>query len=120
MSQEHVNPLGLLVRSGVHDVVLSHESIGTVKDALVNQMDLNSTTDIMKNSDEEYYLNRVRRELNYIVSAEPYVRNKEKPLRIVKIVRRTHICGSIRVQFIYFYVHRTVCWVMLSALSSGV
>ncbi|XP_025410272.1 integrin alpha-PS1 isoform X2 [Sipha flava] len=83
ISQEYINPLGLLVRSEVHDVLHPHESIDSVKDALVNQMDLNSTTD--KNSGKEYYLNRVRRELNNIVNTESYVRNKEKPLRFVKI-----------------------------------
>jgi hypothetical protein len=105
------------VRSEVHDVLHPHESIDSVKDALVNQMDLNSTTD--KNSGKEYYLNRVRRELNNIVNTESYVRNKEKPLRFVKIVRRNHICCCIRVQFIYFYVLRTVCWVTPNASSSS-
>lgn len=86
MSQDHVNPLGLLVRPGGHDLPLSHESVGTLKHASVDRTDLRSTSDTMKNGSAEYSRNRVRRELDYVVGAESYVRNNEKPLRIVKMV----------------------------------
>lgn len=103
MSQEHLNPLGLLVRSGGHDEFLSHASIATVR----KQVDSIPFTNIIKNSSTEHYHDRVRRELNDVFGAESYVRNNKKPLRIIKMVRRTRnyyssMCSAVYILFLWF------------------
>jgi len=84
MSQDQVNPLGLLVRPGVQEMPL--DSISTENNALNNYMISKSTISIMKNSSSGYYQNRVRREQNYVVGAETYVKDNGKHVEIVKMV----------------------------------
>jgi uncharacterized protein YigE (DUF2233 family) len=84
MSQDQVNPLGLLVRPGVQEMPL--DSIRTENAALNNFMVSKSTNYIIKNSSTGYYQNRVRRELNYVVGAETYTKDNGKRLQIVKMV----------------------------------
>jgi len=84
MSQDQVNPLGLPVRPGVQEMPL--DSISTENNVLNNYMISKSTISIMKNSSSGYYQNRVRREQNYVVGAETYVKDNGKHVEIVKMV----------------------------------
>lgn len=84
MSQDQVNPLGLPVRPGVQEMPL--DSISTENNVLNNYMISKSTISIMKNNSSGYYQNRVRREQNYVVGAETYVKDNGKHVEIVKMV----------------------------------
>lgn len=93
MSQDQVNPLGLLVRPGVQEMSL--DSIRTENAALNNLMASKSSSYIVKNSSTGYYQNRVRKELNYVVGAETYTKDNGKHLEIVKMVRLFYISCNI-------------------------
>jgi len=79
-----INPLGLPVRPGVQEMPL--DSINTENNVLNNYMISKSTISIMKNGSSGYYQNRVRREQNYVVGAETYVKDNGKHVEIVKMV----------------------------------
>lgn len=84
MSQGQVNPLGLKTRPGVQEMPL--DSIRRENVALNNLMSSKSTINTVKNG-SGYYQNRIRREQNYVVGAETYVKDNGKHLKIVKMVR---------------------------------
>ncbi|XP_003246766.1 integrin alpha-PS1 isoform X2 [Acyrthosiphon pisum] len=83
MTQGQVNPLGLPVRPGVQEMPL--DSISTENIALNSHMISKTTTSIIKNSSSGYYQNRVRREQNYVVGAETYVKDNGKHIDVVKM-----------------------------------
>lgn len=89
MSQGQVNPLGLPVRPGVQEMPL--DSISTENTALNSHMMSKSTTSMIKNSSSGYYQNRVRREQNYVVGAETYVKDNGKHIEVVKMVSNINI-----------------------------
>lgn len=84
MSQGQVNPLGLTTRPGVQEMPL--DTIRSENIALNNLMSSKLSTNSMKNNSGGYYLNRVRREQNFVVGPETYTKENGKHLEIVKMV----------------------------------
>lgn len=93
MSQGQVNPLGLPVLPGVQEMPL--DSISTENIALNNHIMSKTTTSMIKNSSSGYYQNRVRREQNYVVGAETYVKDNGKHIEVVKMVRNINIVRMV-------------------------
>lgn len=91
MIQGQVNPLGLPVRPGVQEMPL--DSISTENIALNSHMMSKTTTSMIKNSSSGYYQNRVRREQNYVVGAETYVKDNGRHIEVVKMVSNINIFG---------------------------
>ncbi|VVC46162.1 Hypothetical protein CINCED_3A016546 [Cinara cedri] len=83
MSQGQVNPLGLPMRPGIQEMPL--DTIRSENIALNNLMSSKLSTNMIKNSSGGYYQNRIRREQNYIIQPETYIKENEKHLEIVKM-----------------------------------
>jgi len=102
MSQGQVNPLGLPVRPGVQEMPL--DSISTENIALNNHIISKTTTSMIKNSSSGYYQNRVRREQNYVVGAETYVKDNGKHIEVVKMVGNINILCIGLLNLTKFYI----------------
>lgn len=74
MSPRQVNPLDLSLRPGVQETSLDNIRLDNI--ALNNHMASKSSTNMEKNSSTGYNLNRIRREQNYVIGTESYVKDK--------------------------------------------
>lgn len=97
ISSDLVNPLGLPIRPGVQEMPL--DNIRTDNIALSNLLSSKAPSNSMKNS-SGYYLNRIRREQNYVIGAETYVKDDGKHVEIVKMV--FYISAIKNVYFFFF------------------
>lgn len=107
MSLRQVNPLNLPLRPGVQETSLDNIRLENI--ALNNHMASKLSTNVVKNSSTGYNLNRIRREQNYIVGAETYVKNKGKQLEVKMVC---HITYSFRKMFDCFHL----CLYVLNSL----
>lgn len=103
MSQGQVNPLGLPMRPGIQEMPL--DTIRSENMALNNFMSSKLSTNTIKNSSSGHYQNRIRREQNYIIGPETYVKENGKHLEIVKMVSIVNVHMNICIYlFIVMYV----------------
>lgn len=86
MSDGQVNPMNLLIRPGVQEMPL--DSIRSENIAINSFMTSKFTTNSIKSNNSGYYQNRIRREQNYVIGVETYVKDNGKISDIVKVVSR--------------------------------
>lgn len=84
MPENQINPMNLLVRPGSQEIPL--DNVRSENVALNSFMSSKFTTNSKKSNSSVYYQNRVRRDNNYVIVPETYIKDNGKPLEIVKLV----------------------------------